>query len=342
MYQDNVLMNMVSVIIPVYNVEAYVERCLHSVIAQVQVAVEIIIVDDCGTDQSLNIVESVLGHTTSCNYSIEHHTTNRGLSAARNTGLAVAKGKYVYFLDSDDWLKKETALHRLVDTAEKYRSACVVGEYQECEDMSGKALHTPYQYGGVRHLDTSPKVIACFVDNVLPVTAWNKLVRKSFLLKQHLSFKEGILHEDCLWTFQLMVGLPSLTLVPEVTYCYSVNPDSIMNKVDEVKIKWRVDSSGIVLDEMEKAIHSLRDDSLNGLLSVYIDETRNYMYRRLLMDGLAWKDFKPFYRKTHRPMKRACWYCLSLKLKVAHMDQLLPVCMGRYYFLFLYKFLYKK
>lgn len=83
-------MYMVSVIIPVYNVEAYVERCLHSVVAQKQIALEVIVVDDCGTDSSMNIVKRVF-EQVACSHRIEHHTRNRGLSAARNTGLDVAR-----------------------------------------------------------------------------------------------------------------------------------------------------------------------------------------------------------------------------------------------------------
>ena len=332
---------MVSVIIPVYNVEAYVERCLHSVVAQKQIALEVIVVDDCGTDSSMNIVKRVF-EQVACSHRIEHHTRNRGLSAARNTGLDVARGKYVYFLDSDDWLKDETVLWQLVEIAENNQSVCVVGEYQDCESSSGKIMSIPYQYGKLHQLHTSAEVVDCFVNNRIPVTAWNKLVRRDFLQENRLYFEEGILHEDSLWTFQLMSRLPSLTLLPEVTYCYALNPESMMNKMDETKIKRRTDSSVVVLDKMESVVDSFCDIPTKNKLSVYIDETRNYMYRRLLTDGLTWQMFTRFYRQTHRPMKWKKWGKLSMKQKVAHLDQLLPSYVGRYYFLFLYKFLYQK
>ena len=112
---------MVSIIIPIYNVAPYVEQCLQSVMHQTMTAgVECILVDDCGQDNSMELVEQMLARegysvcsdgTLISNHSpltfqILHHEHNRGLSAARNTGIEAARGEYLYFLDSDDWIEE--------------------------------------------------------------------------------------------------------------------------------------------------------------------------------------------------------------------------------------------
>lgn len=94
----------VSVIIPVYNVEPYIAACIQTVMRQTyQGELECILVDDCGTDNSMEIAEKLISdYQGPIEFRILHHEHNRGLSAARNTGTAASKGDYIYFLDSDD------------------------------------------------------------------------------------------------------------------------------------------------------------------------------------------------------------------------------------------------
>ena len=100
-------MDLVSVILPVYNVEKYVENSLRSVIGQTYPDIECLIIDDCGTDRSMDVVENVLAHSNLAGKKIRilRHEKNRGLSAARNTGLDYAEGTYIFFLDSDDSIR---------------------------------------------------------------------------------------------------------------------------------------------------------------------------------------------------------------------------------------------
>ena len=100
----------VSIIIPVYNVGDYIEDCLRSVIRQVYSGdIECIIVDDCGTDNSIALAERLMAsYKGPIQFIILHHQHNRGLSAARNTGIDVAQGDYIFFLDSDDELTDDS------------------------------------------------------------------------------------------------------------------------------------------------------------------------------------------------------------------------------------------
>ena len=107
-----------SILIPVYNVEMYLEDCISSVISQVDSGVEIILLDDCSTDASLIMAKEIVA---SCKHPIGllRHDKNRGLSAARNTLLEAANGEYIWFLDSDDILKSD-AIVSLKSIIDKY------------------------------------------------------------------------------------------------------------------------------------------------------------------------------------------------------------------------------
>lgn len=331
---------MVSVIIPVYNVEKYIKRCLQSVVSQSYQDFELILVDDCGTDSSIAVAEVYLSTIPHLAYRIERHFVNQGLSEARNTGLRVASGEYIYFLDSDDWLPKNS-LEKLVRKAKETQAFCVVGEYSECVDTTAEVLSVPYRYGKSMSFVEKKDIITFFCGKELPVTAWNKLVRREFLLKNKLYFEKGIYHEDCLWTFQLISLLPSLAVLSDSTYCYSVNPNSIMNQLGVAKIQKRIDSSLIVLDKMKETVNGLIGAPKIKML-LYIDEMRTYMCRKLLVDGASKKNVKFFFETSYAGMSWERWHELPLKMKIVHFDQILPKGMGFCYFMFLYKCIFSK
>ena len=109
----------VSIIIPVFNVEQYIADSLSSVVSQtMQDDVECIIVDDCGNDNSMDVVDKFVdAYRGAIKFSIIHHNHNKGLSAARNSGINVAKGEYAYFLDSDDTMTKDSREHKMSQRA---------------------------------------------------------------------------------------------------------------------------------------------------------------------------------------------------------------------------------
>lgn len=121
----------VTVVIPVYNVAPYVERCLLSVMQQTFPAAECIIVDDCSTDDSIAICNRLIrDYNGTTRFSILQHERNRGLSAVRNTGTKAATGEYIYYLDSDDEITSD-CLKRLIEPLRSNNSLdMVMGEYQ--------------------------------------------------------------------------------------------------------------------------------------------------------------------------------------------------------------------
>ena len=156
----------VSIIIPIYNVETYIEECLQSVMRQTYKGmIECILVDDCGTDNSMKIMEQLIEvYNGPIEFKVLHHEHNRGLSAARNTGMDAACGDYVYFLHSDDWISDD-CIERLTHPLDLEQYDFVAGHYEK----DGKDLYASCPVGefyknGLK--SKGPKGI--------PVAAWNR------------------------------------------------------------------------------------------------------------------------------------------------------------------------
>lgn len=220
----------ISVIIPIYNVKDYVLDCLHSVANQTKKnGVECILVDDHGTDNSMEIAEEFVSlYNGIIDFRIYHHDKNKGLSAARNSGIREANGKYLYFLDSDDTIYPN-CLNIMFDAAEKYDADLVQGSYASdvpyVEQFSKQSLPL--------FSDNHPFIKKTLLNyDVNPVMAQNRLVKKSIIVKNNLFFKEGIIHEDHYWTFFLAKVINRICFIKDKTYYYRQTIGSITNRVN--------------------------------------------------------------------------------------------------------------
>ena len=236
----------VSIIIPIYNVEPYVERCLRSVMAQTYKGpLECILVDDCGMDRSMEVVEQLVANYHGPIYfRIIRHDYNRGVSAARNTGMEAAKGDYIFFLDSDDEISD--------DCIEKLASPLTEGQY---DLVVGNTLTIGSEKVGKWQIlklnDGEVLEGKMIMDNFLlkwSMTAWNKLYRASFISQHRLKFKEGLTYEDELWGFQVACLAHSLRAVNQTTYIYYLRENSITTSIDAPKKKWN--AKRIIVEEM--------------------------------------------------------------------------------------------
>lgn len=220
----------ISVIIPIYNVKDYVLDCLHSVANQTKKnGVECILVDDRGTDNSMEIADKfVSSYNGMIDFRIYHHDKNKGLSAARNSGIREAKGKYLYFLDSDDTIYPN-CLNIMFDSAEKYDADLVQGSYDS---------DVPYMEQFSKHSlplfsDNHPFIKRTLLDyDVNPVMAQNRLVKKNIIMDNNLFFKDGIIHEDHYWTFFLAKVINRICFIKDKTYYYRQTIGSITNRVN--------------------------------------------------------------------------------------------------------------
>lgn len=270
-------MNLVSVVIPVYNVRQYVRDCLESVARQTYSNVECLIIDDCSTDDSMSIVSDFLnqykGHIL---FRVINHPRNLGLSKARNTGINNIKGDFIYFLDSDDVIS-EDCLRVLVDTQLTTKADIVVGSH-----MYMKNDGTSINYC-VRE-PIGDIFMSCDVDWY--GHAWNKLIRSNFLKSHSLHFESGIYHEDILWTYQLLCKSPKVGFSEALTYYYKERESSIMSKRDNAIIAKRFVSYQLILDKMKSEIPINQADRIGALF--LLERTARMM--SFMMLGLDQKE----------------------------------------------------
>jgi len=221
----------ISIIIPIYNVEPYIAECLQSVMRQTyRGPMECILVDDCGTDSSMEVAEKVIaGYAGPIGFKILHHEHNRGLSAARNTGMDAAIGEYVYFLDSDDWISDD-CIEELAKPLQEEKVDIVVGDYVSVGfPPCTIKLSLPE---GKYHEKEFAKT---FCNGGVYVMAVNKLYGKEFMYKYQLRFEEGKIHEDEILAFELSCLEKTFYVVKSVTYNYRIRENSIMTGADQVK-----------------------------------------------------------------------------------------------------------
>lgn len=221
----------VSIIVPVYNVEAYLKKCVHSLLAQDlrQDEYEVILVDDGSTDSCGAMCDAFAAA-----YGNIHviHQQNKGLSGARNTGLAAAAGEYIQFVDSDDFLSPDV-LGALVGQMEDQNLDILRFNYQNV-NMDGEVFE-PNKYSKP-FVDYSSGVCdgITFLNERLGFACYacQFLVKASLLQQEGNGFKEGIYFEDVEWTPRILLQAGRVASTETVVYNYLFRSDSIARNVD--------------------------------------------------------------------------------------------------------------
>ena len=321
----------ITIIIPVYNVEPYISDCLHSVMRQTyQGPLECILVDDCGTDKSIEVAEQLIAeYDGPIEFKVLHHEYNRGLSAARNTGVNFAEGDYLYFLDSDDYISDD-CLKILTQPLEKMDYDMVIGNL-ETFGLHCDICFLPQKTGNV--LGNESVFSKFYVERMIYVMAWNKLTKVSLFRDNDLSFLEGQLHEDELWTYKFSLCAKSIFVQHRVTYYYRRREGSIINNNTQIKSKERLDSCYKTIDYVLSHPAKVSKDSYNKAVvyffgiylrnigvdkidfqSQYVGLRKRFDYRPLklfLKGNLSLSELKHRFHLALPPM----WGCLYLELR---------------------------
>ena len=224
----------ISIIVPMYQVEQYLAICLKSITDQTMTdGVECILVDDCGSDRSLFIAKDFIEHYQgNVLFRIVEREKNGGLSAARNSGIDVASGEYVYFLDSDDEITPN-CLEIMWSLVEKYGKVNLVqGAFFEDEKYANSISNIKFPEFCTCQADIKTFLLQYLGDIV---GAQSRLINLSFLKEHHLYFEEGIIHEDNLWTFFLSKYVRTMAYCDVCTYYHRYNPNSITGNVNVIK-----------------------------------------------------------------------------------------------------------
>lgn len=309
----------VSIIIPVYKVEKHIRTCLESVLKQDFHNLEVIIVDDCSPDSSMDIAREIINnYDRPCK--IIAHNHNRGLSAARNSGIEASTGDAIYFMDSDDELYDYSVISHLVQKLHSTDAEIVAGNYQR---IYKEFRRVSTRYSQEKIFTGSSEIIDSFCNGDIPITAWNKLIKKDFITRHSLFFKEGILHEDELWAFNTALVANCIALTGRTTYNYYIQENSIMS---ENSIR-RLHSSIEIYKEMSLVYSKIEDEKHNisshlnrfafqrylEIMHITVQKnTKKYLYRKLRYCQLE--------VKTHK----------TLKDFIMHIHLVLPCTLGFY------------
>ena len=261
--------SLVTIIVPVYNVEKYLRKCLNSIVNQTYKNIEIICVDDGSPDNSIDILNEFAEKDQRVKVIRQE---NQGLSGARNAGINNATGKYIMFVDSDDWIKLNM-IELMTNKIEKENLDLVIcGRYHYIngikkeinlnkikEVLENKILNGKEYF----------KVITSKT-NLFTASAYNKLYITSLIKEKNLFFPKGKLYEDLLFVFQYIYDSNKIGIIEQGLYNYVVSREgAITNKINKNDIK----DTLFTLDEIKKFLKSKNDYKLLNSL-----EFSEYMF----------------------------------------------------------------
>ena len=218
-----------SIIVPVFRTEKYLVQCVESVLSQDYSNFELILVDDGSDDQSPAICDEYARKDPRV---LVFHQANAGLSAARNSGIRLATGDYILFLDSDDYWNDRSALSQLIPDLD-----CDVLNYgfQKCFECSDKTVvkWIPIQIKTeFDQLTTNEDKISFIMTHSCYLScAWNKAIRRTLFEKSSLQFREGVLSEDIDWSARVLLAAESMGLSTCNFYCYRQRENSITKTI---------------------------------------------------------------------------------------------------------------
>ena len=257
----------ISIIVPVYNVELYLDRCIKSLVNQTYKNIEIILVNDGSTDKSGIICDEYCSKFENIKVI---HKKNGGLSDARNYGLKMASGKYILFVDSDDYINEDSC-ERFAEYMNLDLEVLIGDVTKKIKNNSILMVHQL----DLLNIQTTGKE---FLKNELKKTgeigieAWRNLYLKEFLIKNNLFFKKGILHEDEQWTPRVLLLAERVMYTGINFYYYIIRENSITQS--KKKYKNAIDLINTCY-ELETIFKVIEDQELNKLLNNYI--LKNYL-----------------------------------------------------------------
>lgn len=283
----------VSIVIPVYKVEKYIERCLRSVFNQTYANIECIIVNDCTPDNSFIIAkELVESYQGSIDFKFVEHEKNKGLSEARNTGIKMATGNYYFFLDSDDAIPP-TSIEKLVETALSNDCPEIVMGVTKGVDANGNNVEV--SSAQTKSFHDNGSVFKGYVENQWYIIACNKLIRRDIFEEHHTYFMPGITHEDVLWSFEISTYIKALILCNDVTYYYCIgDSNSISRSPWNAK---RINDGISILEKKSSYIGKGLDDRL---LTQHIKEESINLIYSLFRNDVSSNDMKQYIKRIKK------------------------------------------
>lgn len=302
---------LISVIIPIYKVEAYLKQCVDSVLSQTYQNLEVILVNDGSPDNCPKICDDYAARDKRIKVI---HKLNGGLSDARNAGLRIANGEYVLFLDSDDyWMGNDSIIElgKVLNNNDQvdiiYFDRITIFEKNPNTILEPK----PFDLNKINGKDKT-EVLSYFIgEGRFIVSACNKLIRKAVLLENSIFFEEDLLSEDVDWNFNLVLCAEHFFAINKPFYGYRKREGSITttfgvkNAEDLISIieKWAILLNSKNLDQKQKNLLLGYCTYLLGILMANLNVIKNKIYRKELKNRMLKLDYLFNYVVNHKTKK---------------------------------------
>lgn len=221
-------MPLVSVIIPIYNVSRFIGRCAESLMGQTLQDVEFIFVNDCTPDNSVEILQDIVSKYPDRNVRIVSHENNKGLPSARNSGLSLATGDYIFHCDGDDWMETDM-LENMFYLAKEKESDIVYCDYYLSFQNSERYMTNP-------SFDNPEEMLRRgFLGGTMKYNVWNKLVKRKIYTDNNIRFPDGHSMGEDMTMIRLLCCSESVAYLPKALYHYIQTNSSAFSKTQSQK-----------------------------------------------------------------------------------------------------------
>ncbi|WP_226063787.1 glycosyltransferase [Kaistella polysaccharea] len=322
---------LVTVSIPLYKCEDFLRACLESVRLQTYLNIEVTLINDETPDNSVEIAEQFIKDHNLQNWKIYHLEKNAGLSVVRNKGIDTAKGKYLFFLDSDDTITPD-CISILVEISEKTGAEMTMSQL-ECEQLETGEKSICIKIQSDKEIIVgNEEILEDFANSELVTYAVNKLFLVDFIRKNKIYFIPGLFAQDELWTFHLVLKLDKIAIYKGITYTYFLHSKSVIHN----RNKRNFDNWFTIGKYIDEALNEEKNKYRKKLILKYLI---NYKSLTLLMNWKAQKNavlWKESYRnyKTLSSLSLFHYFSkdFSTSLKKTNLFIQLPTNLGFKFF----------
>lgn len=279
-----------SIVVPVYNVGSLVKKCIESLLNQSFSDIEVLIINDGSTDDSVSYIEPYLENEKVKYY----YQNNQGLGKARNVGLELSSGEWITFVDSDDWVDLDLytiMINRLENDKSDIAICSVKNEYSNyvCSEDRYK-----YVFSNTLSNYTALNILAQCENNnyMISPVVWNKVYRKSIILNNNIRFLENSYWEDDVFTFQIFMRANKVSIVPDIYYHYFYRENSITNDFSKKHMDDIIDSFKVLYSYIEK--NEPQSIDIKTMVNSYFDRAISSMLRMLFCNEPSVKKQKDY------------------------------------------------
>ncbi len=273
----------VTIGIPVYKVVDYIRNTIESALAQTFQNIEYLIIDDCGEDGSINIIEEMKNsHPRGKDIRIIYHDRNYGVSMSRNQIIDEARGKYLFFLDSDDIIEPYT-IQKMVETIEINQAEIVYGSLEKKDLIHNTAPQLFALPNAVLQSEDEMASYAFANYDSFQISVCNCLMDISFLRKNNLRFIDTSFWEDLAFTYDMVVKVKRAVLLSDITYHYLCHPGSLSHYQErEIIPKDEIRTNIYTIDYLKKKCGSMKDKTYLPYLCYALEMNSFYIVSHIM------------------------------------------------------------